>query len=562
MNIATATSSLTTRDEPVGDLIARTLAEAGVTHVFGVISIHNMPILDAIFRQGRITFVPARGEAGAMNMADAYARVSRSVGVVITSTGTAAGNAAGSQVEALTAGSPVLHITTQIDTPWMDRDRAAIHDVPRQPDMLKAVSKAYFRLWDGNGVVPVVHAAISAALSAPTGPVSLEIPVDVQRMPAIIPPRIGKPVVVRVEPDAEHLDVLADMIKKAKRPMLYLGGGARGAEAAATALVERGFCAATSTNGRASVPEDHPRNIGAFNMTPQAQDIYDRCDLMIVVGSRLRGNETRNNMLRLGKPLIQIDADASQGGRNYPVDLFVHGDARLALEGLLARLPAKVGGDKDFEAAVLAARIKGEEGVGRVLGVYKKLADVLRDRVHGQALPFVRDVTIGNSTFGNRYVRLAAPHLGVHALGGGIGQGIAMTVGAAFAANGKKTVSLVGDGGSMVNIGELATVVENACDTVIVMMNDKAYGVIANIQDAQYGNRHAYCHLHTPDFGLLAKAMGLPHVRISKIDDFEPAFDKALAERGPIMLEVDMVAIGPYAEAFGGPPAGAAGGAR
>src|SRR5438128_2953603 len=133
--------------EPVGDLIAHALAEIGVTTVFGVISIHNMPILDAIGRHSRIRFVPARGEAGAMNMADAYARVTRSLGAVITSTGTAAGNAAGSQVEALTAGSPVLHITSQIDRPWMDRDRAAIHDVPRQADMLRAVSKAYFRVW-------------------------------------------------------------------------------------------------------------------------------------------------------------------------------------------------------------------------------------------------------------------------------------------------------------------------------------------------------------------------------------------------------------------------------
>ena len=93
-------------EEKVGDLIARYLADIGVTTVFGVISIHNMPILDAIFRQQRIRFVTARGEAGAMNMADAYARVSGSLGVVVTSTGTGAGNAAGSQVEALTAGSP------------------------------------------------------------------------------------------------------------------------------------------------------------------------------------------------------------------------------------------------------------------------------------------------------------------------------------------------------------------------------------------------------------------------------------------------------------------------
>src|SRR6185436_313552 len=167
--------------EPVGDLIAYALAEIGVTTVFGVISIHNMPILDAIARHGRIRFVPARSEAGATNMADAYARVKRTLGVVMTSTGTAAGNAAGSQVEALTAGSPVLHITSQIDRAFMDRDRAAIHDVPRQADMLKAISKAYFRVWEGRAAVGMIEAAARAALTAPRGPVSLEVPIDVQR---------------------------------------------------------------------------------------------------------------------------------------------------------------------------------------------------------------------------------------------------------------------------------------------------------------------------------------------------------------------------------------------
>ncbi|BDU35043.1 hypothetical protein TUMSATVNIG1_56520 (plasmid) [Vibrio nigripulchritudo] len=168
-------------EETVGAQIARYLADIGVKTVFGVISIHNMPILDAIATQKRIRFVPARGEAGAMNMADAYARVSQSLGVVITSTGTAAGNAAGAQVEALTAGTPLLHITTQIDREFVDRDRAAIHDVPKQPDMLKGVSKRYFRMWDKNQTIGSLEAAVSAAVSAPTGPVSLEVPVDIQR---------------------------------------------------------------------------------------------------------------------------------------------------------------------------------------------------------------------------------------------------------------------------------------------------------------------------------------------------------------------------------------------
>jgi len=548
--------------ETVGDIIARGLADLGVTTVFGVISIHNMPILDAIARQGRIRFVPARGEAGAMNMADAYARVSRSLGVVVTSTGTAAGNAAGSQVEALTAGSPVLHITTQVDRVFMDRDRAAIHDVPRQGDMLKAISKAYIRVWEPRQALDALVGAANTALAAPSGPVTLEIPVDVQREPVAPRQAAARCHVAPVPPDPALLDLLAEQILAAKRPLLWLGGGARAAGAAATELVERGFCAVTSTNGRAAVPEDHPRSLGAFNMTPQAQEIYDGADLMLVVGSRLRGNETRNNLMKLPRPLIQIDAEPTQAGRNYPVDLFIAGDARLALEGLLARLPGNLAADAGFYEGLAQARAQSEANLRKLLGPYAVLADILSARVHAGRHPWVRDVTISNSTFGNRYVKIAAPHLGVHALGGGIGQGIAMGIGAALACSDAKTVTLVGDGGSQLMIGELATAVEIEADAVFLLMNDRGYGVIRNIQDAQYEGRHVYSNILTPDFSLVCKAVGLPHTRIARIEDFDTAFTEALASRGPRMIEIDMTAIGPFAESFAGPPAGAAGGVK
>jgi acetolactate synthase I/II/III large subunit len=174
------------------------------------------------------------------------------------------------------------------------------------------------------------------------------------------------------------------------------------------------------------------------------------------------------------------------------------------------------------------------------------------------AHPFVRDVTLSNSIFGNRYVRLAAPHLGVHALGGGIGQGVAMAIGASLAGVPSKTVALLGDGGTMVNLGELATAADLKADIVFVLMNDRGYGVIRNIQDAQFGGRRHYADLHTPDFGLLCAALGIRHQRVSRIDEFPAAFDRALAASGPQLVEVDMVAIGPFAESFAGPPAGAA----
>jgi acetolactate synthase I/II/III large subunit len=554
----TAVEAAADASEPVGDAIARALADIGVTTVFGVISIHNMPVLDAIARHGCIRFVPARGEAGAMNMADAYARVSRSLGVVITSTGTAAGNAAGSQVEALTAGSPVLHITTQVDREFVDRDRAAIHDVPRQPDMLKAISKSYFRVWEPAAAVETLTAAVRAAMTAPKGPVTLEIPVDVQRIKVMTRKLGGMPDIVPQAPDGAQLDALAERVRRARRPMLWLGGGARHAADAATALVDRGFGAVTSTNGRAVVPEGHPRSLGAFNMTREAMEIYTRADLLIVVGSRLRGNETQNNRMPL-PPIVQIDADPAQAARNYPVEQFIAGDGRLALEGLLARLPTTLDVDEAYLASIAPARAKAEAALRADLGPYGTVADTLSRRVVTSGHPWVRDVTISNSTFGNRYVRIAAPHLGVHALGGGIGQGIAMGIGAALAGVSAKTVTLLGDGGAQLMIGELATAVEAQANIVFVLMNDKGYGVIRNIQDAQYAGRRVYADILTPDFALVCQSVGLPHQHVADTAAFDAAFERALAAPGPQLIEIDMVAIGPFSRSFAGPPAGAAG---
>lgn len=545
----------------IGHQIAEALADAGVTAMFGVISIHNMPILDAVAEQGRIRFVPARGEAGAMNMADAFSRVSGQLGVALTSTGTAAGNAAGAQAEALTAGSRVLHITSQVDRAFMDRDRAAIHDVPKQPEMLRGVSKSVFRIWDERGALGTLAAAIRAACTPPTGPVSLEIPVDVQRAEALPGQRLSPPRPALPPVDAATLDTLAEQVRAARRPMLWLGGGARGAEAEASELVARGFGVVTSTQGRAVVGEDHKGSLGAFNMTPEAERIYAASDLMIVVGSRLRGNETRNNKMPLPRPLWQIDIEPTQAGRNYPVDGFVCGDAALTLRALLDRLPDELETDPQLHYDIAVARAKSEGALRARLGPYQIVADHLLSVVLAGRHPWVRDVTISNSTFGNRYVQVAAPHLGVHALGGGIGQGIAMAVGAAVASPGARTVALLGDGGAQLGLAELITAVDEGLPITFVLMNDAAYGVIENIQDAQYGGRRHYSKLKTPDFAMLCQAIDMPHRRVAQIEDFPAEFDAGMEAEGPSVVEVDMTAIGPFAEAFAGPPAGAAGSA-
>ncbi|PBD26265.1 hypothetical protein CLM86_17675, partial [Pseudomonas aeruginosa] len=138
--------------------------------------------------------------------------------------------------------------------------------------------------------------------------------------------------------------------------------------------------------------------------------------------------------------------------------------------------------------------------------------------------------------------------------GQGLAMGIGAAVGAAETAPGRKTFVLAGDGGFILNLGELATAVQERADMLIVLMNDQGYGVIKNIQDAAYGGRRCYVDLHTPDYAQLSASLGLRHAKVSDLKDFSAVLDGALAEPGPFLLEVDMLAVGSFKSIFAGPP--------
>ncbi|RKE37353.1 acetolactate synthase-1/2/3 large subunit [Paraburkholderia sp. BL23I1N1] len=537
----------------VGELIAAFLEQCGVQTAFGVISIHNMPILDAIHNRGKIRYVGARGEAGAVNMADGLARVSGGLGVAFTSTGTAAGNAAGAMVEALTAGTALLHVTGQIETEYLDKDLAYIHEAPDQLSMLQSISKAAFRVRSVETALPTIREAVRVAQTAPSGPVSVEIPIDIQAAEIEWPADLGAPHVTTLTHCSTRVAQLADQLANAKRPLLWLGGGTRHARAAIERLVALGFGVVTSVQGRGVLPEDHPATLGAFNVHAAVERFYKTCDALVVVGSRLRGNETLKYKLALPQPLYRIDADALADNRGYRNDMFVHGDASAVLEELATLLEGRLKVDPTFAQDLAAARESAVADVGKGLGPYKRLVDALQQAV-GRDYNWVRDVTISNSTWGNRMLKIFSPRAGVHALGGGIGQGMQMGIGAALAGNAAKTVCLVGDGGLMVNVGELATAVQENANVMIVLMNDQCYGVIRNIQDAQYGGRRCYVDLHQPDFAQFCESLKLTHYRIKSLDQAEDIIREGMAKTGPVLVEVDMLSVGSFATAFAGPP--------
>ena len=545
-----------TKKITVGELVARFLEQCGTRAAFGVISIHNMPILDALNTRQKIRFVSSRGEAGACNMADAYARVTGLLGVCVTSTGTGAGNAAGALVEALTAGTPMLHLTGQIESDYLDRDLGFIHEAPAQLAMLQSVSKAAFRIRNPDTALATLREAYRLAFTAPCGPVSIEIPIDIQAALMDVPADLSLPFVRALQPDLIEVAALAARLKTAKRPMLWLGGGARGARAAAERFVRMGWGVVTSVQGRGIVSEDNPASLGSYNLQKPAEDLYQSCDVMLAVGTRLRSNETLRYQLKLPNALYRIDANALAHNRGYSSDYFVQGDAAATLNALADILEGQMQVDTALVADVQAARAKAAQSVDDALGPYLALKNAVEKQA-GPSIWWVRDITLSNSMWGNRAPMLNHPRAGVHALGGGIGQGLAMAIGVAIADNEhglqRKTVVLAGDGGFMLNVGELACAVQERANLVVLLMNDSCYGVIKNIQDDIYGGRHCYVDLHTPDFAPFCASLGVTHLQLKEPAQTADVLAQAFAASGTVVVEVDMQSWGPFAAKFAGP---------
>jgi len=538
----------------VGEVITAFLEECGVGAAFGVISIHNMPFLDAIGRRGKIRYISARSEPGAVNMADAYARVGARLGVAFTSTGTAAGNASGAMVEAQTAGTSLLHITGQIDLEHVDKEHGFIHEARDQLTMLRAVSKSAWRVTEANSALDIFKLAVRDAMTAPSGPVSVEVPIDIQQTEIEWPTDLSPLPITVAKPADAALDELAAELAKAKRPMLWLGGGARHAGEAVNRFIAMGFGIVTSTQGRGIVAEDHPSTLGAYNIYGAVEAFYDSCDAMLVTGSRLRGNETLKYQLRLPRPLYQIDVDGrAEKDRPYIPNQFVLGDSVQALNTLADRLEDKMDIDPAFISDLQAARAKAETFLQEGLAPYGELLTAIQSS-GGDDFLWVRDVTISNSTWGNRAILINGPRDGVHAAGGGIGQSIQMAIGAAIAEPDKRIICLAGDGGLQVNIGELATATQEGVRITLILMNSQDYEVIKNIQDAQYGGRRYFSDIFTPDFSAVAESNGWQYEKLSDLTNASIAIGNALKSNGSTMIEVDMATIGAYARPFGGPP--------
>ena len=535
----------------VADLVAEFLQAIGADTGFGIVSVHNIPMLDAIAGRNFTRVIPTRGEAGGGHMADGFARAAGRLGVLISSTGPGAANACGALVEARFASTPVLHITGQNKSAVIGRDTGPAHDVPYQREMLETSGKAAYSVKTAETAFGTLVRAAAQALTPPRGPVSVEIPIDIQRSQITRPRALDTlvlPVPAPAPPSPGALAELVAMARGARRPILWFGNGAAGARGAARRLVDIGFAAVTSWNGRATVPEDHPMTLGALNGggVPMIEEFYATCDLMIVAGSRLRAHETIDNSVKLPARRVHIDVDPAADGRTYGADLFVLGDAAAAL-GAVADALADWAPDPAFAGEVAILKAAARQGFAATLGPYETFAAQMQAVLPTGAI-WARDVTICHSTWGQRLLQLQEPTQSVYPVGAGIGVGLSLAIGAALA-DGRKTVCMTGDGGFFLQLGELWTAIQEDVDLTILVMNDAGYGVIRHIQDAT-GAQRRYESFAAPELEGLAGLAGIPFWQVSEAGRFGETLAEAVAHRGVSLVEVDMTAIGHHPPYF------------
>ena len=548
------------RERNGGDLLVEVLSALGIDAAFGVVSVHNLPLVDALTHQLR--WVPNRSEAAAVNAADAYARVRGTPGCAVTSTGTGAANAAGALVEALTAGTPVLHVTSQIPSEYLGKGRGVIHETRDQLALLTSCS-----VWAttvGADSAADFADAVRRLGQHPRGPVSLEWPIDLQyatttpfgapllsdasRTPGTLP---------APEPDSESLDQAAELIAAAKRPLVWAGGGAVDASSQIDDLLWRTAAGLfTSNAGRGVVPESDDRVIGNFAASPAGAELLSQADLLISVGTHFRSNETRTYRLALPPQHIQIDIDPAAVGRVYPAEVGLVGDAAGVLDALLEQLDdrmaaaeaGKPSAQSPWSAAITAARDRCRHQLRADIGPYAAICDIMAS-VLGPHAPRVRDITIPNSSWGNRLLPVLDSATNVVPRGGGIGQAVGMAIGAAVARPAEATMVMVGDGGIAPQLGELATLAQEQLPVTLVVFDDGGYGVLRNTQDRHVGRRSGV-DLTTPDFAATAAAFDLGYSDTSTSDEFAAAFEAATASRKPQMIRVDCDRLGPMLAPF------------
>jgi acetolactate synthase-1/2/3 large subunit len=536
-----------------GEAVVATLHALSIDTVFGIPSVHNLPIVDAMTGSTDPRLVVTRHEQGAAHMADGFYRATGRMAVALTSTGPGASNSVTGLWEAFHAGSPVLTITGQISTQWLDKGKGQLHEVDHQPEFLGAVTKRVFRVERVADIPATLVRAKNVAESGRPGPVAVEIPIDLQYERADVEIPASVPESDRMSPRAEEVEAAVRLIEDSPSIVIWAGGGAvrSGAGPALQELAERlQAVIVTSTNGRGAVDEHHPMAVGAFTTDPEVREHLETADLWIGVGTRFRYDATAEWSIRPPKKLIHVNLDRTARDRNYRADVFIAADARQTVDALLTALPKTRRAPTETASHL---HVAPRERALSHLGPWREIAESITEVLGDQGI-LVCDATIPAYAFGNRVIPIRHPYGFLYPTTAAIGPGLPLAIGAQVGQPERPVVLIAGDGGFLLDVGDLATAAQYQIPVVFIVFNDHAYGILKRVQEREFGRLHGV-ELNAPDFVKLAEAFGLTALRATTPDGFRQRIEEAVALRRPTLLEMDMREIGPVPLGAGRRPA-------
>lgn len=524
-----------------GQAVVAGLRAHGVDTIFGIPGVHTLPLYDALLETPEIRHVLARHEQGVGFMADGYARVSGKVGVASVITGPGVTNIATPVADAYSDDVPLLVIASSLPRASKGRQRGELHEVKDQRGVMESLAGWTREVEHLEEIPGALNDAFRALSTGRPRGAYIEIPLDLLMLDADLD--IPQPYAVRsLEPKAAEIEAAAKLLREASRPLIIVGNGvtASGANAQLARLAEL-LGAPVMLDGKShdALPTDHPLAfpVSGYAYTREMRALIADSDVALVIDSRFGAGRPGLDKLRLPTAIIQVDREPSEIGRLFPVAQGIVGDARLALDALLAALQndRREIAPRTEEVAQIKRTL--QERMRQTYGDNLALLHAVREATPRGGI-IVADMTrLGYAS--NEYLTLYEPRTYIHpAELCPIGCGLPLALGAKVAAPDKPVVALCGDGGFLLNAGELATAVQEQLEVVVVVFNDATYTAVKAQQQRRYSGRYIATDLRPPDYVALARAFGLQATLVSSPAQLSEVISDALQQGGPALIEV------------------------
>ncbi|WP_030241218.1 thiamine pyrophosphate-binding protein [Streptomyces sp. NRRL S-455] len=518
-----------------GDLVVETLAGLGATTVFGLPGQHALGMFDAL-RRSDLRYVGLRVENNAGFAADAYGRITGEAAPLLLSTGPGALTSLAALQEAAAASAPVLAISSQIPTAGLGGGRHGyLHELPDQAASFRGVVKSVHTVRTQSQIPSAVEAAWKSALTAPHGPVWVEIPQDVLLAPTMIPVVTGGDAFPEeLPPRPELTAVAADLLSKAARPAIIAGGGVVRADASGKLKQLAELLRApvvTTPGGKGAFPWKHPLSLQSWIEDRHTTDFLEDADVLLVVGSGLGELSSNYHTFKPRGRVIQIEADLGKLESNHPA-LGIHADARLALQALLETVSPR-------EDATVADRVRDllakvdDRIAGQELTLEQDVLASVRRALPADS-PSFWDMTILAYWAWSAFDAKGPNHMHSAQGAGGLGYAFPAALGAAAADPTRPVLAVSGDGGALYSIAELATARQYDLDVTWLIVDDGGYGILREYMNDAFGEATA-TELTRPDYVALAESFGVPGVRTTP-ESLERDLAKHLATPGPSVV--------------------------